>query len=173
MDNRLMRRVIIILCCICLLGISIKSNAQRIAISTNLVEYLVLSPNIEVECALTQHHAAAFSISAAPWRVSRKYSLSQISVSPEYKYWFKMPFYGFYVGADAKYYSYDMYWDSTRSEGQLLSAGVTCGYSFIINKKCNLVPNIGVGVGGDFRPGSSKFVPLVAKIGLNLQMLIR
>lgn len=173
MDYRLMRRVIIILCCICLLGISIKSNAQRVAISTNLMEYLILSPNIEVECALTQHHAAAISVSAAPWRVNRKYSISHISISPEYKYWFKMPFYGQYVGADIEYNSYDVYWKSTGYDGHLLSGGVTYGWSFIIDKKWNLVPNIGVGVGADFHPGSIKFVPLVAKIGLNLQMLIR
>ena len=148
-------------------------KAQRLAVSTNTLEYLVLSPNIEVEFALTHHHTLSLNGSIAPWNVSKKYSVSHMSVSPEWKYWLKLPFYGHYFGANLKYSVYDIFWNSNKIEGNIFSVGPTYGYSFIIGKKWNLVPNFGIGAGVDFRAGAPRIVPIVTKFGLNIQMVVR
>ncbi len=148
-------------------------KAQRLAVSTNLLEYALLSPNLEVDLSLNQHNSISISGSASPWKVNEKYSLSQFSISPEYKYWFNMPFFGHYLGANAKYISYDMFWNTNKFEGNVMSLGVTYGYCFIIGKKWNIVPNIGLGAGADFSAQGVELVPLITKFGLNLQMVVR
>ncbi len=168
-----MKRLFVILFLMVFLCISKDANAQRFAISTNLLDYILIAPNLEVELAMNQHNTISMFASASPWRINEKYSISQITVSPEYKYWFTMPFFGHYLGANIKYCSYDTYWNSTRYDGNLLGLGATYGYSIIIGKKWNLVPNIGLGVGADFQPDRVRFIPLLTKFGLNIQMVIR
>lgn len=152
---------------------SVKCSAQRLAISTNLVECLALVPNVEVEVSINEHNTLSMGASVAPWNVSERYSLAKITVSPEYKYWITSPYYGHYIGANAEYAVYDLYWDSSKHSGNMVSAGFIYGYSIIISKKCNIVPNIGFGAAIDFKGGGSRVFPVFTKIGVNLQMVLR
>ena len=76
------------------------AKAQRIAVSTNGLEWLTLSPNASFDIVFTQHHAFSISASASPWKLTEDLYRSHIAVSPEYRYWFRMPFYGHFMGAN-------------------------------------------------------------------------
>lgn len=147
-------------------------RAQRFAISTNLVEWATVSPNFSLDFSLSQHHAVSMSASVSPWKLTDKTYLSHITVSPEYKYWFNMPFYGHYLGANAVYSSYDLSLGSNARVGNLFAAGVTYGYSILLGKKWNIVPNIGLGAGVDLG-AVAKFVPVVTRLGVTIQMVVR
>lgn len=151
----------------------IESKAQRLAVSTNLVDYVTLSPNLELDLSLNQHNSISLSASVTPWNVYKNFSITQLSLSPEYKHWFKIPYYGHYVGANIKVASYEIMWGSNVLDATLLAAGVTYGYSIIISKKWNIVPNIGLGLGANFEGSKIKLVPAITKFGLNIQMVVR
>ncbi len=147
-------------------------KAQRMAVSTDLLQWAVVSPNVGFEMALSQHHAFAFSASTCPVKVSDRLSVTHLSVSPEYKYWFRMPFYGHYAGADLFYSSYEIGGSLYSRSGNLVAACANYGYSFIIGRRWNIVPHVGAGIGVDFGEKAS-IVPLVLKLGVNIQLVVK
>lgn len=151
---------------------SFEGKAQRVAVSTDVLQWATVSANLGFEIAVSQHNAFAFSASVCPVQVSERLSVSHISVSPEYKYWFNMPFYGHYAGADLLYSSYDMSGSLYERTGNLLAACANYGYSFIIGRRWNIVPHVGAGIGVDFGEKVS-IVPLVLKLGVNIQLVIK
>lgn len=151
---------------------SFEGKAQRLAVSTDLVHWAVLSPNIGFEIALSQHHAFAFSASTCPVKVSDRLSVTHLSVLPEYRYWFRMPFYGHYTGANLIYSSYDIGGSRYVRTGNLIAACANYGYSFILGRRWNVIPHAGLGIGVDVSDKTS-FVPLVAKIGVNIQIVVK
>lgn len=147
-------------------------KAQRVAVSTDVVQWATVSPNLGFEVALSQHHAFAFSASTCPVKVSDRLSVTHLSVLPEYRYWFRMPFYGHYTGANLIYSSYDIGGSRYVRTGNLIAACANYGYSFIIGRRWNIIPHAGLGIGVDVSDKAS-FIPLVAKIGVNIQMVVK
>ena len=149
-----------------------EGKAQRFAVSTDLLQWGLVSPNVGFEAAISQHHGFSFSASASPFRISDGFSFRHLTVAPEYKYWFNMPFYGHYAGASVLYSSYDIHAGKIARTGNLIAACATYGYSLIIGRRWNLVPHAGIGVGIDAGAKTS-FVPLVAKLGINIQLMVK
>ena len=67
-----------------------ESKAQRLAVSTNALEWLTVSPNISLDVILAQNHSLTFSASSSPWKLTPNVYLKHFTISPEYKYWFDM-----------------------------------------------------------------------------------
>lgn len=155
-----------------LLLLSGEAKAQRLAVSTNGLEWLTLSPNASFDVAFTQHHTFSMSVSTQPWRLSQNFFMSHITISPEYRYWFRMPFYRSFVGANLTYSGYDLSLFGFDRKGELFAAGVTYGYSFLMGKRWNLVPFLGAGVGMELADKVS-FIPVIARLGLNIQLVIK
>ena len=161
--------VCVIMAC---LVFSHEGKAQRFAVSTDALQWGLVSPNLGFEAAIAQHHGLSFSASAAPFRISDGFSFRHLTVAPEYKYWFNMPFYGHYAGASVLYSSYDIHAGKIARTGNLIAACATYGYSLIIGRRWNLVPHAGIGVGID-AGAKTAFVPLVAKLGINIQLMVK
>ena len=151
---------------------SFEGKAQRAAVSTDVLQWATVSANLGFEIAVSQHNAFAFSASVCPVQVSERLSVSHISVSPEYKYWFNMPFYGHYAGADILYTSYKVRKDDNGMSGNLVAACANYGYSLILGKRWNMVPHAGVGVGVNFGEKTS-FVPFILRVGINFQFVVK
>ena len=162
----------LILAAICMI-IAVNCNAQRLAVSTNAVYWAMLSPNMNVEFALSRHSSVSIEAAALPWNISDKNSIAHITVSPDYKYWFNMPFFGHYAGINALYSSYQQVKNSETKTGNIVALGANYGYAFLINRRFNVVPNIGIGAGYDFRDGKRSIVFVPTRIGINLQMVIK
>lgn len=146
-------------------------KAQRVAISTDVLQWALISPNLGFEVALSQHHALGFSASTCPVKVSDRLSVTHLSVSPQYKYWFRMPSYGHYAGADLMYSSYEIGGSAYAGSGNLLALRGTYGYSLILGRRWNLIPNAGLGLGLDW--GDKISILPVIKLGVNIQMVIK
>lgn len=147
-------------------------KAQRFAVSTNALEWLTLSPNLSFDMAFSQHHAFSMSASASPWKISDNLHLQHITVSPEYRYWFRMPFYGHFMGANLLYSSYSFSLGSFGRSADMVAAGVTYGYSLLLNKRLNIVPVIGLGVGMEMGQ-NIKVVPAITRLGVNIQLMVK
>lgn len=161
-----------LLCVLAVLFVSsYEGKAQRIAMSTDLVQWALVSPNLGFEIAMSQHHAFSFSASTCPVKVSDRLSVTHLTILPEYRYWLRMPFFGHYVGGGIVYSSYDISGSRYERTGNLVGAGANYGYSFILSRRWNIVPHAGIGVGTDIGNDVS-VIPLV-KIGVNIQMVIK
>ena len=147
-------------------------KAQRFAVSTNALEWLTLSPNLSFDMAFSQHHAFSMSASASTWKISDNLHLQHITVSPEYRYWFRMPFYGHFMGANLIYSSYDFSLGGFDRRNDLLAAGVTYGYSLMLGKRWNIVPVIGLGAGVEVAD-KIRVVPAVTRLGVNIQLVVK
>ena len=170
MENH--RLLTLILAATCMIA-SLNCQAQRLAVSTNAVYWGMLSPNMNVEVALGRHSSVSLEAAALPWNINDKYSIAHITVSPDYKYWFTMPFYGHYAGVNALYSSYQQTKDSQTKTGNIVALGGTYGYALLLNRRWNIVPNIGFGAGIDFRDGKREIVFVPTRIGINFQMVVK
>lgn len=148
-----------------------ESKAQRLAVSTDALEWLTVSPNVSVDLVFAQHHAFSLSASASPWKLTPNVYLKHLTISPEYKYWLNMPFYKSYIGGKLLYSSYDICVNKAVHKGNLVGALVDYGYSFIFSKRFNLVPTAGLGVGYDMGE-SARVVPMIT-LGLNAQIVLK
>lgn len=148
-----------------------EAKAQRLAVSTNAIEWLTVSPNVSLDIVFTQHHSLAVSASSSPWKLTPNVYLRHFTLSPEYKYWLNMPFYKSYIGGKILYSSYDLGANDFLRKGNMVAGLIDYGYSFIFSKRFNLVPNVGLGVGYNIGE-HSKVVPMVT-LGLNAQIVLK
>ena len=155
-----------------ILLLAFEGNAQRIAVSSDVLKWATLSPNVGVELAFSRHHAFSFSAATCPFRASDRLSVTHLTVIPEYKYWLNMPFYGHYVGANLLYSSYKATGSSYSGSGNIIAACADYGYSFILGKRWNIVPFAGLGMGADIGE-NSRFIPFIARIGVNIQLVVK
>ena len=162
----------IIFTAICIIA-SFNCKAQRLAVSTNAVYWGTLSPNLNVEVAFSRHSSFSLEAAALPWNINQKFSVSHITISPDYKYWFTMPFFGHFAGANLLYSSYRQIKDSIEKTGNIVALGATYGYAFIINKRLNIVPTIGLGAGLDLSENKCNIIPVPTRIGVNIQMVLK
>lgn len=152
--------------------LAFEGKAQRISVSSDVLKWATLSPNVGVELAFSRHHAFSFSAAACPFRVSDRLSITHLTVIPEYKYWLNMPFYGHYLGANLLYSSYKATGSRHSGSGNIIAACANYGYSFILGDRWNVAPFVGLGVGADIGQ-NTRFIPLVARIGINIQLVVK
>lgn len=153
-------------------GLSFEGKAQRLAVSTDALHWAALSPNLGLEVVLSRHNTVAISASTSPVNFSKNLTFYHLTVAPEYKYWFEMPFFGHYAGADVLYTSYDVANGKGEKIGNMVAACANYGYSLILGKHWNFVPHAGVGMGVNFGDRTS-FVPFILRVGLNFQFVVK
>ncbi len=158
-----------------ILCISSNIYAQRIAVSTNLVEIASLSPSVGIDVATGFHSTISFNTSFAPWKISKQFYNKHISLDLEYKYWFQQALYAHYISINSIASSYHIKLCKKELKGQLIGLGLGYGYSFVINKHFNIIPHIAFGVGilSDSMKSKTEINPIITNIGINLQYIIR
>lgn len=149
--------------------------AQRVAISTNLMEVATLSPSIGFDLITGHHSTISLATSFAPWKISNKVYNKHISLDLTYKYWLNQALYAHYIGINTLASSYDLKIGKKHYKGQLIGLGLGYGYSFVLNKHFNLTPNIGFGVAVNSNSitGKTEIKPIITSIGINLQYIIK
>lgn len=166
------KRIALLAFIVCLIN---NTYAQRVAISTNLIEIASLSPSIGFELITSHHSSVSLNTSFAPWKVSSKIYNKHISLDFSYKYWFNQSLYAHYLSVNTLASSYDFKIGKRDYKGQVIGLGLGYGYSFVLNKHFNIIPNIGLGVGINTNSiiGKTEIKPIITNIGLNLQYIIK
>lgn len=183
------KRIKIIFIIILLIATKTSLNAQRIALTTNLLEDAILTPNIGVDIVVADNQSITFDASCAPYKLSQQFYNKCMTFRAGYKYWFNQAFYAHYIGVDAVANSSDFKMGNIGSRDEYIALGVGYGYSFILGKRLNLVPSVGVGLafgqtydGYDHmvKPGqgveavATRVVkPVVTRLGLTLQYVLK
>lgn len=164
-------------------------NAQRIALTSNLLEDVVLTPNIGVDVVIADRQSLTFDTSFSPYKLSPKFHNKRMAFRAGYKYWLNQAFYAHYIGFDALASSSEVGIGKHSFRDEYVGIGVGYGYSFILGKRLNIVPSIGVGVayGQTFegydhmvRPGvgveataTTGFKPILTRLAVTIQYVLK
>ncbi len=159
------------------------TKAQRAAISTNLVELSVLTPNLSYEVIISPSMSCRFSFAHTPFdNIYSEIKYRCQSTSVEVRHWLKRPLYSHFFGAGIYGSNYDVKYKNFEYKGALLSLGVSYGYGIAISPRWALTPSIGVGYGynkyfqdsGSFAPEQirTRFIPCITQLNINLSYII-
>lgn len=161
----MMKRCLIIV--VVLLTAAHRTDAQKLAMKTNLLYWGTTTPNVGLEVALADRWTLELEGGYNPWTFNEKTNqkAKHWLVSPEVRYWFCESFHGHFIGINANYTQFnisgipvpdtfftfgsnipeDINFADTRNCGRALGAGVTYGYQFIIAPRWNLELTAGIG----------------------------
>ncbi len=164
------------------------ASAQRIAVTSNVFEDVVLTPNIGIDIVVADQQSVSLDASAAPYKLSQNMYNKSMTLRVGYKYWFNQTFYSHYAGVDLIASSYDFGLRNYKSKYEYVGLGVGYGYSLIIGKRLNFVPCVGLGlaVGKSYdghdhmvKPGqgveavaTTTVKPVVTRLGITIQYVL-
>lgn len=172
-----------------LLAFQTPLKAQRMALTSNLLEDVVITPNLGVDVVIADRQSIAFDVSYAPYRLSEKFHNKRMAVRAGYQYWFSQALYAHYVSIDGVVSSSDVQVGQKGARDEYVALGVGYGYSFIINKRLNIVPNLGLGLAyGSRYEGTDHMVkpnegvqatstigfkPVITRLGVTIQYVLK
>lgn len=143
-------------------------EAQRIALKTNSLYWIGLTPNIGVEF-LGEKTSVDIEFGGSPFSITKN-----VYFQPEIKFWFNKVLTKSYIGIEPvyAYYNYNIF--KKQGKGSALGVGLNYGYSFLINQRFNIEPLIG----GKYlrttnRDNSQKKNAFIPNIGLNLTYVLK
>ncbi len=154
-----MRRVILILAVV-LAGITHQVAAKDIAVKTNLIDDALLDVNVGAELAVAPKWSIDVPASFNFWTLSHNRCWKHWAVQPGIRYWFCEALGGHFAGAhlmggqynvggldfDFKFLGTNLSsLKDSRYEGWFVGAGVSYGYSWILNKHWNIEAELGIG----------------------------
>lgn len=181
------KKVILIL--LFITGAKVTVSAQQIALSSNLLDDVVLTPNLGVDIVVSDRQSISFDASYAPYKISSGFHNKSMSFRAGYKFWLNQSFYAHYVGLDAIFTSTDFALANFNYRGEQVGLGVSYGYSFILGKRINLVPHVGVGLAyctsydgydqminagtGVQATSTAAIRPIITRLGVTIQYILR
>ena len=140
---------------IILMFVAMATYAQ-VAVKTNVPMDVLRLPNLGVEVALGKKFSVDLAGYYNPWKFSDTKQHKLLLVQPELRYWFCDVFNGHFLGAHLMGGAYNTMgfeppfalWDDMedyRYKGRFYGAGISYGYSWVLDRHWNLEATIGVG----------------------------
>ncbi len=124
-----------------------KLNCQNIAVKTNVLYDLTSSLNIGGEIKCKDAYSFSSIISYNPWTFADNKKMKHLLIQPEFRRWFGEVFQGSFVGIQAHYALFN--WGGIlsyyRFQGNLVGAGISYGYQWMISPLWNLEASIALG----------------------------
>lgn len=149
---------------------------MRIAVKTNAVSWATLSPNIGLSFCLDNNSVIDVDLSFNAWRIPN-YSFPHAKLSLEYKYYFAAALSQHYLGANVMAGMYDINAGKLSFKEDMLSVGLTYGYSFLLSPHWNLEPSLGLGYAyvNKYEDTGSKAChrAMLNKIGISIIYIIK
>lgn len=156
------------------------TQAQRVALKTNLTDWMTASPNLSVEFAVSNRLTLDLSGTATPFKYKPDFYFRHIRLQPELRYWLVSLLTKHYVGITAFYSTYDVGYKERGYFGDSYAAGLTYGYNWILSRRWNFELNAGVGAIryrlARYRPGTAHPAPdesgwIVAPVKLGISFV--
>ena len=130
-------------------------KAQRVAISTNVVDWAnVATVNLEAGLSVHQHFSLLAGAKYNPWKF-RTLNLgiplynNQTTAYAGFRYWPWYVFSGWWLGVQAQYtdYSETGLWRHALDTGKAIGGGLSFGYTLMLHKNLNLEFGAGMWAG--------------------------
>lgn len=161
-------------------------NAQRLALKTNALDYLVMLPNLTLEARLSRRISLQLGVAANPFQFTvANAKLTNFRVEPEIRYWFNRPMARHFIALSATAATYSLGYKERVFKGDAVMAGVSYGYAVVLGNHWNMEAEVGVGL-GSFKaynykrpakePASqnySKILPVPVRLGLTFAYIFK
>lgn len=132
------------------------TRLPAIALKSNLLYDLTTTVNIGFEVGLAPRWTLDVPFNVNPWKFGNDMRLRHWGVQPEVRYWTCRRFDGWFFGLHGHYAQYNVGalpdWSfvsenmqQNRYEGELWGAGVSAGYSWILNRRWSMEVTMGAG----------------------------
>lgn len=161
-------------------------KAQRVALKTNSLEYLILSPNLTLETRLSRTLSFQLGVGINPIKKPiAGLAVANFRVEPEVRYWFNRPMAKHFVAFSATAGFYSVKFNKHTYSGDALAAGFSYGYAFVLSKHWNMEAELGVGVvtthGYDYtndmekpeKPNYHRILPIPIRCGLSFSYVFK
>lgn len=136
------------------------ARAQNIAIKSNVLADVLMSPNLGLEIGLDTKWTLGLTGQFNSWTISNDRRWKHWALQSEVRYWFCDRFSGHFIGAHVHGGQYNIggfngkvnflgtdtrKLKNTRYQGWFVGAGVAYGYAWILNRYWNLEAELGFG----------------------------
>lgn len=162
----------------------LSAKAQRLALKTNALDYVVLEPNLAFEARLSRTISVQLGVGACPINKSiGNVRLTNFKIEPEIRYWFNRPMARHFIALSLGAYDYSLRWKDTKFKGDAVGAGLSYGYALVLNKHWNMEAEVGVGLASvkakkyhedepePARFNYSKVMPVPVRLALNFSYI--
>ncbi len=123
------------------------AGAQRLALKTNAIDWLTLTPNLSLEARLNSRLTLDVGLSGNPVKITiANMRFNTFRVQPELRYWFNRPMARHFMGFAMLGGLYDIRFRSHYYKGDAYAAGFTYGYALVLNKHWNMEVTAGIGL---------------------------
>lgn len=123
------------------------ASAQRVALKTNALDYLTLSPNLTMEARLSKKMSLQVGIVGNPFSgPSADYRLTNFRVEPELRYWFNRPMAKHFLALSTTLGTYNLQFKERYIKGDVIAAGISYGYALVLSRHWNVEFELGVGL---------------------------
>lgn len=126
---------------------SLSGQVLGLGVRSNVASWALLSPSLGLDVMLPGGFMATLDGSYGDWGISRS-SSSAIRVSSiglGGRKYFDLASQGWFVGADVRYLRFNTLRHKIEREGNMITAGVLGGYTFLLGKNWWLDTSIGAG----------------------------
>lgn len=122
-------------------------QAQRLALKTNAIDWLLLSPNLTAEARLSSRFSLQLGIATNPTHISiADVQLTNFRVEPELRYWFNRPMARHFIALSATAGTYNLRLKDHHFMGDAVGAGISYGYAVVLSNHWNVEFEIGAGI---------------------------
>ena len=129
-----------------LLASSMYSSAQALAVKSNLLYDILVTPSLGLEAMMSNRCSVNLFGSYMPGKINPKYYWATFSVQPELRYWPVARMAGPYLGAAYQYRGFNLAgMPNGRSQGHMQGGGLTVGWHHILSTHWSLEGSLMVG----------------------------
>lgn len=115
------------------------AKAQFYSVKTNLLGLATTNLNVEGGVSIHRNWSLHLPINYNPWVFNKNKRFQNITIQPGVRYWFLESFSHSFIGLHSMYSRYHIGgFNKYRYDGYGAGAGLSYGYSMILNKKWNL-----------------------------------
>lgn len=128
-----------------------EAKAQMLAVKTNALSWVALTPDIGLEVVVGDHTSVALS-AFGTYAPLKNYPIKLVALQPEFRYWFNgRPLTREYIGICGFATTYDLTLPAGPDranifKGDAFAIGLSGGYSFSLGKRWNFELSGGTGI---------------------------
>ncbi len=163
-----------------------ETNAQRIALKTNALDWVMLSPNLALEVRLERRLTLDLSATANP--ITREISgmkLTHFRFQPEFRYWFSRPMAHHFLGFNLMAGFYNVKFGGNYYDGDICALGMSYGYVVVLSRHWNMEATLGLGYGHlrarqyadadacPEMPNFRRWAPMSTRVGLSFSYIFK
>lgn len=128
---------------------SVPAKAQRVALKTNTLDWVLMSPNLTLDTRLSRRVTFEIGIAGNPLDKTvygSDIKLKNLRIEPSLRYWFNRPMARHFMGVAFSGGVFNLRLREHCYKGNGVAAGLTYGYALVLSRHWNVEFTLGLGM---------------------------